>query len=67
MPTMNPVRRGNLSVAIVTAVTFVLTGLFVTHWGAVATVVGAVCLLVFVFGVSELVTRRRQRASSSER
>lgn len=57
---MNSVRRGNASVAVVTAVSFLVTGLFVTHWGAIATVVGAVCLLVFVFVVAELVTRRRQ-------
>lgn len=62
----NSLRRGNLSVAIVTAVAFVFTGLFVTHWGVVATVVGAFCLLVVVFGVAELLTHRRQRDSSSD-
>ena len=62
---MNPVRRGNISIAIVTAVSFLLTGLYVTHWGTVSTVVGTLCLLVFVFIIAELITRRRQAALMS--
>jgi hypothetical protein len=48
----------------VTGVSFVLTGLFVTHWGTLATVFGALGVSVVVFGLSELSNRRRQRRSA---
>lgn len=62
---MAALRRGNLTVAIVTAIAFLATGLYVTHWGTVPTVVGALCLLVVVFGVAEFLSRRWPGGSSS--
>lgn len=61
---MPPSRWSNLLLALVTATSFVLTGLYVTRWGTVATMIGAVGVLVFVFGVGELIDRRRRRRDS---